>query len=295
MSYSLGIGISTRNRWKELARTLDMLRQSGLDRLETIVIDDGSSEPMPHAMRERFDWVRFERFERSRGYIAQRNRLAELLTTELYLSLDDDSYPAAAARLDYAAAWLIGTEDAIALAFAIDTTEPTQYSSRGVTHPYAVRHYIGCAHMLKRRLFLDLGGYTESLVHFCEEKDLALKAWKKGFKVYKYPSVIVVHCKSPVGRNAANANRLNTRNLLWVSAWRLPLIVFVLDLWRVPNGFGLFRVSRMLSFKSHRLYRRSVLQGYVEALLGLPQVLQIRDPLTFRQYFAWLKNPVEHS
>lgn len=283
---SIGIGITTKERWDDLAVTLEALRQNGLDSLETIVIDDGSRMPMPLAFKQRFPWVRFERCDTSIGYIAQRNRLARILTSQLYLSLDDDSYPAAGVPLDDGARWLAARDDAIALAFAIRTpSEAVNPCSHRIRAPYPVRHYIGCAHMLKRDLFLAVGGYTESLIHYCEETDLALKAWKRGFKVYKYPSVVVIHGRSAVGRNAARANRLLARNLIWVSSWRSPVAFFAIEL--------LFRVFRMLRCKAHRAHWQAVLRGYFEALAGLPSVTQFRDPLTITRYAAWLKNPVE--
>ena len=90
---TIAIGITTKDRWDDLSVTLDGLRQNGFHKLETIVIDDGSSKQMPNTFRDRFDSVRFKRPESSQSYIVQRNRLAQLLTAEVYLSLDDDSYP----------------------------------------------------------------------------------------------------------------------------------------------------------------------------------------------------------
>ena len=287
MAYNtVAIGITTRDRWDDLSITLDRLCENGLEKLETIVIDDGSRNPIPETFRERFPWVRFERSESSQGYIVQRNRLAQLLTAELYLSLDDDSYPVPSAHLDQAAAWLIEQQDAAALTFAIRTTSGTMSSLKpNVCRPYPVRHYIGCAHMVKRKLFLHLRGYTEALGHYCEETDFALKAWKHGFKVYKYPSVVIIHTQSAIGRNAANANRLLTRNLIWVSVWRSPFVFVIIEL--------LFRVVRMFRLKTHRLHWKAVLRGYFEALAGLATVAQFRDPVPFRRYLAWLRNPVE--
>ena len=128
---SIGIGITTKDRWDYLAVTLEELRHHELCGLETIVIDDGSSEPMPTVFRQRFPWVKFERSENSQGYIVQRNRLAHMLTSELYLSLDDDSYPRTNAHLAHAAAWLIGQQDAVALAFSIQTpSEEAEHLTR---------------------------------------------------------------------------------------------------------------------------------------------------------------------
>ena len=283
---SIGIGITTKDRWNDLANTLERLSQNGFGALQTIVIDDGSETSMPDGFRERFPWVRFERCEISRGCIVQRNRLAEMLATELYLSLDDDSYPAPEARLDHAAAWLAAKDDAVAVGFAIQmASEDTETFTPRSSSPYPVRYYIGCAHMLKRELFRRLGGYTEALLHWCEETDFALKAWKEGFKIYKYPSVVVIHESSLAGRNSANANRLLTRNLIWVASWRSPIVFFAMEL--------LFRVFWMFRFRMHRLEWQSVIRGYIEAIVGLRGVAHFRDPLSLRTYSAWLKNPVE--
>src|SRR5579859_7633797 len=89
----LGIGITTRDRWEHLAVTLLKLKQMGYEDAETIVIDDGSKTPLPDSLRTNFPKIRFERVEQSLGLVVQRNRLAKLLTTTYYLSLDDDSFP----------------------------------------------------------------------------------------------------------------------------------------------------------------------------------------------------------
>jgi Glycosyl transferase family 2 len=91
----IGIGITTKDRWEDLEATLTVLSYKGLSALETIVIDDGSLRPAPPALLERFPWVRFERSDRSYGLIVQRNQLASMIRSAYYLSLDDDSFPAA--------------------------------------------------------------------------------------------------------------------------------------------------------------------------------------------------------
>jgi len=284
---SIGIGITTKDRWDDLSVTLERLRQNGLDRFETIVIDDGSSRQMPPAFLSRFDWVTFERCQSPRGYIAQRNRLAHMLSSELYLSLDDDSYPAPHVGLDQAAAWLIAKRDAVALAFWIHTPSAEHGGSflRRTERPYPVRYYVGCAHMLKRQLFCRLGGYTQSLYYYCEEIDFALKAWNHGFDVYKYPAVVVIHDKSPAGRDSESAIRFFTRNRAWIFFWRCPFPLFVLKLFS--------HVPLMLRHKGHRAYWKFVFQGYFEACIGLARVAKYRNPLTLRRYIAWLKKPLD--
>src|SRR3974377_421297 len=92
---SIGIGITTRDRWDDLAGTLSELSMRGSEDLETIVIHDGSKQPLPKALRAAFPKVRFERVNRSLGLVVQRNSLAQMLSSTYYLSLDDDSSPVA--------------------------------------------------------------------------------------------------------------------------------------------------------------------------------------------------------
>ena len=104
-SPSIGIGITTKDRWEDLAVTLAVLKGEGLDCLETVIIDDGSRVPIPDELREKFSWVKFVRHEESKGLIVRRNELVDRLSTEFYLSLDDDSFPVAG-DLEAAATWL---------------------------------------------------------------------------------------------------------------------------------------------------------------------------------------------
>src|SRR5260221_12492601 len=55
-----GIGITSRDRWDELAITLPELRMRGYEDAETIVIDDGSRRRSPEKLRAASPKVRFE-------------------------------------------------------------------------------------------------------------------------------------------------------------------------------------------------------------------------------------------
>ena len=176
---NVGIGITTKDRWIDLEGTLTVLSCKGFSALETIVIDDGSSRAAPPTLLERFPWVRFERSDRSYGLIAQRNRLARMIRSAYYLSLDDDSFPAAG-DLGKAVQFLEDKLDTLGLGFSIVLRDEALPSSARTPAP--VRYYIGCAHLLKRELFLHLGGYAENW-HYGEEPEFCLRALHKGYRV----------------------------------------------------------------------------------------------------------------
>ena len=118
----------------------------------------------------------------------QRNRLARMLSSTYYLSLDDDSFPVAGDIHD-AVIWLENHPSVAALAFHIVQRE-RKYSDAAKTlgEPFPVQYYIGCGHLLRRKQFLELGGYLERLHYFAEEDDFCLKALLKGFSTYAYPA-----------------------------------------------------------------------------------------------------------
>ena len=184
---SLGIGITTRDRWEDLGVTLSMLSANGYGESETIVIDDGSRQPVPAALRASFPRVRFERAERSLGLVVQRNRLAEMLSTTYYLSLDDDSFPELG-DIGEAIAWLESHPSVAALALHIVQGDEDLVDADKLREPFPVRYYIGCGHLLRRQYFLDLGGYLERLHYFGEEYDFCLRALRQGASTYAYPS-----------------------------------------------------------------------------------------------------------
>jgi Predicted glycosyltransferases len=271
----IGIGITTKDRWEDLDETLSVLASSGFSDLETIVVDDGSSRPAPTSLWQRFPWVRFERSNRSYGLIAQRNRLAEMITSDYYLSLDDDSFPAAG-DFGKAVEFLGAKSDAVGLAFSIVSRDEALPSS--VQPPAPVRYYIGCGHLLKRRLFLRLGGYADNWI-YGEEPEFCLRALHQGYRVYLYPAVVIRHNRTPVARNLSKTARYYIRNEALVGLRYFP---FPYSLLRYLNTLpGILRNPEW-----NRQWP-SLLRGWVEALWCSVRWRRLRHPLPLAQFRAW--------
>jgi Glycosyl transferase family 2 len=277
---NVGIGITTKDRWQDLEATLTVLSCKGFSALETVVIDDGSLRPAPPALLERFPWVRFERSDRSHGLIVQRNRLARMITSAYYLSLDDDSFPAAG-DLGKAVQFLEGELDTLGLAFSIVLRDEVLPSS--VRTPAPVRYYIGCGHLLKRELFLRLGGYDENL-HWGEEPEFCLRALHKGYRVYLYPGVVIRHNRSPVARNLSKTARYYIRNEALVGLRYFPF----------PYSFLRFfnTLPSILRNPEWNGQWVSLIQGWVEALWCSVRWRHLRHPLPLEQFRAWKKLPL---
>jgi GT2 family glycosyltransferase len=278
----LGIGITTRDRWDDLAVTLSELKTRGYEDVETIVIDDGSEQLLPQSLRAAFPKVRFERVNHSLGYVAQRNRLAQMLSATYYLSLDDDSFPVAG-NINDAIIWLENHPTVAALALHIVQGNESIPRTETLGRPFPVQYYIGCAHLLRRRQFLELGGYLERLHHFAEENQFCLDALLQGFSTYAYPGVVVRHNRTAVARNSAKASHFYIRNQAILGLLYFP---FPYSILRAVNCLLLLRNPQW------NLHPGRLLLGWLEAFVCAISWRKLRRPLSIAQFLAWKELPL---
>jgi GT2 family glycosyltransferase len=281
-SSQVGIGITTRDRWDDLATTLSELRINGYGDLETIVVDDGSKQPLPRALRASFPKVRFERIDSPLGLVVQRNRLAQMLGSTYYLSLDDDSFPVAG-DINDAVGWLDSHPSVAALALHIVNRGENIPCAEALGKPFPVRYFVGCAHLLRRKQFLEFGGYLERLHYFAEENDFCLKALLEGSSTYAYPQVVIRHNRTVVARNLPKAARYYIRNEAIVGLLYFP---FPFSLLRAVNCL------RILRDPDWNPQVGSLLQGWMEAFVCAISWRSLRRPLSWAQFRAWKKLPL---
>jgi GT2 family glycosyltransferase len=278
----LGIGITTRDRWDELAVTLFELRRRGYEDVETIVIDDGSKQPVRQDLRAAFPKVRFERVDHSLGLVAQRNRLAQMLSSTYYLSLDDDSFPVSG-DISRAIIWLDNHPSVAALGLHIVHGDQSIPRPETLEEPFPVRYYIGCGHLLRRKQFLELGGYLERLYYFGEENDFCLKALRQGASTYAFPAVVIRHNRASLARNSAKAARYYIRNEAVTALLYFP---FPFSFLRALNCLSILRDP---DWNPHA---GSLLFGWLEAFVCGFSWRSLRRPLSMAQFRAWKKLPL---
>jgi GT2 family glycosyltransferase len=278
----VGIGITTRDRWNDLAITLTELRNKDYEKAETIVIDDGSKQPLPPAFKATFPKVRFERTERSLGLVVQRNRLARMLSSTYYLSLDDDSFPVAGDISD-AVVWLENHPLVAALAFHIVQRDGSIPPAEILGDPFPVQHFIGCGHLLRRKQFLEFGGYLECLHYYAEENQYCLDSLLHGFSTYAYPAVVIRHNRTSAARNLAKASRYYIRNQAIIGFLYFPFPFFI------------FRALNCLCLLRNPEWNRHpgrLLLGWLEAFVCAIRWHKLRRPLSMEQFRAFKKLPL---
>lgn len=230
------IVIVTRNRPDALRSALrSATEQDGA--IEVIVIDDGSTDGTSELVAREFPDVRLLRSEVSEGYIRQRNRGARAARGAIIVSIDDDADFTAG---DTVATTLRGFEHprvaAVAMPFVQerrgDEVLQRAPSEDGI---WLTNAFIGTAHALRRDVFLELGGYRESLEHLFEEPDLCLRLLRRGYVVRLGRGAPVVHHESPY-RNVA-------RDLTYICRNHVLLTWF-----HVPAAYASLRVTQILGY-----------------------------------------------
>ncbi|SFN28144.1 Glycosyltransferase, GT2 family [Pseudonocardia ammonioxydans] len=240
--------IATRNRARELARTLDRL--SALrPRPPIVVVDDASTDGAPTdgpaptggpaptepastgstaATVEGRPGVELVRLSVRQG-AAARNAGVERVRTPYVAFSDDDSWWAPQA-LRRAAEILHAHPDVGLLAGAVlvgpeNRPDPVNAELRdsplGGTDPGPdVLGFLGCAAVLRVRAFHDAGGFSSLLGFGAEETLLAADLAARGWRLCHHPDVVAHHHPSPHRMPHERRLALEARNQLLIALMR---------------------------------------------------------------------------
>ena len=236
----LTVGITTRNRHDSLQRCVESLRH--LDHLspEILIFDDASDVPVASTLTAQ-PRLRIIRDDRGPGNIVGRNTLMAQASADAVLLLDDDAALLEAAGIERALDILSRDSDVAAVAFAQANEDgrpwpETMQPGRGQSPRY-VAAFIGFAHLLRRDVFLRLGGYRERFIFYGEEKEYCLRLLDRGLRVVYLPDALVIHAQNASGRTPQRYLRYVTRNDCLNALYNEPLRRVV---WLVPARLALY-------------------------------------------------------
>jgi len=144
------------------------------------------------------------------------------------LLLDDDTRLVSADAVDRALALMAADPGVAAVAFAQaeadGTPWPAQMQPANVTTPSVVASFIGFAHLLRRDVFLSLGGYREAFVFYGEEKEYCVRLLDRGYRTVFVPDALISHLVDPAGRDRRRYLRFVSRNDSLASLLNDPLL-----------------------------------------------------------------------
>jgi GT2 family glycosyltransferase len=230
---ALTVCILTRDRPETLAQCLSSVT-SQLRPGDLVYVADNGPEMSP-LLIEDSPTIKVLRWDKNHGCPGGRNRLAEAASSEWLLFVDDDG-----------TLWSGSLVEAARVASEVD--QSTCVVGGAVAWPprsaFSRRHdllqswgFSGGIALVRRRAFLELGGYPEDGLRQGEEEDLAMRAWRAGMKIALTGSFGIWH--EPAGRDRIGVViRGNMRSDI-LFCWKFfpwYLLPFV-GLWKAARNF----------------------------------------------------------
>jgi glycosyltransferase involved in cell wall biosynthesis len=268
--------IVTRNRSKDLRNALGQLSKQTRKPDQLIVVDDFSSDDT-RAVAAEFA-AKYVRLPRPQGCLYARNLACETTDCDFVVSLDDDSWFLEENGLALAEKVLAENPHAAVVTFNIANPDGS------ITYPLSdsimpTRTFIGCGHILRRKLFIEAGGYPDFFEGHGEEKAASMSLLRDGYSILAAPAIRVEHAFSPLERNWQRMRFREHRNDILREVMYCPSIILAPRL--------------VLAWIRHSKYnlQHKYLTTDLKVLVDFPRLVgtafRQRRPLTLEAYKAW--------
>jgi GT2 family glycosyltransferase len=256
-----------------------------------LVCADGCTDGTADFVREQYPNAILIEHPQSRGSIRSRIALMEACSTDIAISLDDDSYPV---ERDFIASVrdLFTSHPRVAVASFPQRTDefPDTLTVSDFGPGRYVANYADSAAAFRRSVYFELEGWPPEFHHAYEEPDYALQCLAAGHAVYYDTRITVRHHFTSLERNEIRTHQRHARNEQW-SAWRrcpFPAVLAVSPL----------RALSQLNYARKRGLAWIIREPawWLAALRGLPNSLAKRRPVSWRVYRNWLRlirHPIE--
>jgi GT2 family glycosyltransferase len=275
-----------------LESCLSALEDHGASATEIILVDNQSTDGSPEWVRERFRHVRVHEAGSNLGFAGGNNAGARLARGEFLAFLNNDTIaePGWLGALRRA----LSADPAAGLATSkiVYIHDPSIVDSAGdgyLRAGGAFKHFhgesaavagdprevfgaCGAAFMIRRDLFLQLGGFDEDFFMVYEDVDLSFRARLRGYRCVYVADAVVRHAGSAsLGPLSPSAVFLGQRNLEWTYLKNMPLPLLLRSL---PSHV-LYDTAAAFRFASAGLLG-AFLRAKWAAVAGLPRVLKKR-------------------
>ena len=282
--FSASVVVLTHNRRDLLRRSLTSAFGQRVQP-EVVVVDNGSKDGTPAMVRSDFPLARLIALPENTG-IRGRNLGVQAARGEVVLTLDDDielTNPDTLSRV-LSTFRTIPSLGALSLKIC-DGEEASTSSPAHWWHPCPAS---SCEHLefetdriteaavaFRRDLFLQVGGYLESLFWGAEEWDLALALIDAGCQLHYLPEP--VRHLAPRGSldvQASARHALLIRNRIWIAFRRLPL-----------SNAAAFSMPRLLLWFLRSLrhgYFPQFAKGFLSLLVAIPEIAASRKVISPR-------------
>ncbi|MBA3960655.1 MAG: glycosyltransferase [Chthoniobacterales bacterium] len=277
--------ITTNNRSSDLRQTLFEIAKLNPQPNEILICADGCTDGTTGMLQSEFPHCKVMTNQLRRGSIYSRDVLLRTASSDIVVSLDDDSYPMDRDFLPHLVRIFVAHPDAGVITFVELRGEKGEFSgpAADLKSGRFVAAYPNCAAAMRREVYLKSDGFPVFFGHMYEEPDYALQCYALGFGVWFEPTLRVRHYLASSRDDQMPRHHLQARNEVW-SVWlRCPLPwVLVMTIYRVARQF-LFAALQGFGWAMREPY------WWKMAVCNLRQVIKNRRAVSSRIYFGWLR------
>jgi len=241
--------------------------------VDILVMDDASTDHTKLMMLEEFPEISYHRSLENRGPCYHRNLGIRLAQTEFVFPLDDDSILQSPSTIEQTLAEFdhpnIG---AIAIPF-INILHDRQIWTRAPDSQsvYFTHAYVAAAHAVRRKHFLQLGGYREFFFYMGEEGDFCIRLLENGLGV-RLGNADPIHHLQPSDRISQRADTFGRQNDILFCHCNTPNILFI------PYLLGTILKGIAFGLRAGRL--QYVFPGFINGFQLIAQKLEMRQPVS---------------
>jgi glycosyltransferase involved in cell wall biosynthesis len=268
--------IATRNRKPDLQVLLASLRAQTVP-LAILVLDDASTDGTAAMLAADFPEVNVVAESSRQGQSELRRKALELVNTEFFVSLDDDTELFDPATVERGLA-LFSRPDIAVVALPFENVlenHQLYHAAPAEDGVYIANSYIAAAFIARTGVFRKLGGYRGFLLHRHEEEELSYRLMDAGYHIRFGCGTPLRHYVSP-RRDRREIVFLDQRNIILVAWIHLPWYAFLYSLFSYA-----VRLGRRLWTGPHRL---AALHGYCTGLLLTGKYRALRQPIQRSTY-----------
>lgn len=282
---SVTLIITTKNRLNDLKETLSSLKNVLFD--DIIICDDGSTDDTFQFIKRNYPQITLIRNLKSKGLIASRNRLMNLVKTPYVISLDDDANFLTSKAINHIVDYFKNNPSCYVIAFRIFWGLTPPKSTETYDKPKRVRDFPGGAHAMRMSAWDIIGEYPAWYMFYGEEDFASLKLFKRDLEIHYLPSVLVHH-RVNVKQRKKNKDYLTRSKRALHAAWSNYLIFYPITLWPRKIAYSIYAQFKLKVFKGDFQCLFALLLAFFNLIINYPLRVKNRDKLTNDEVEAYL-------
>ena len=263
--------ITNYNRCDDLREALTSVRRQDYPRLEIIVVDNASQDASRHMLAREFPEVTIIALEENIGMDGYSFGFRQA-KGELVFQMDNDSLlPDEHVVSEVIKRFQEGPSDLVGVATRVEECPSNENAVDDIRRqdsrhgPIDTGGFHAGGVGFKKSLLDQVGYYSRDIFLYGSEIYLAMKCLAKGYKVFYYPEILVLH-RSSVTARSPRSIFFEIRNRYWIVRHLFP---------RVRSMRLILRM--MINDVGYAVYKRAfrfLLQAWLEGLGPMPPALR---------------------